>query len=384
MREIYLDNGATTFPKPECVYRAIDAFLRTCGGSHGRGAHKKARETDEMVARARQALARLFRVPEPSRLILTANATESLNLALKGLLLPGDHAILTDLEHNAVLRPLWKLKKKLGIDLTIMESSEHGILEPQRINEAIRDRTRLICCVHVNNVLGTIQPVAEVGEVARKRRIPLLVDAAQSAGVVQIDVEGMGIDLLAFTGHKGLLGPQGTGGLYIREGIEPEPLKEGGTGLNSESPDPPASVPEQYEAGTANAVGIAGLGAGVEFIEREGIDAIRSHETALNRRFMEGLEGSRGIRVYGPPDPEKKVGVTLINFEGLSPADAASLLDRRFGVMVRHGLQCSALTHRKLGTEGKGAVRFSFGYFNTVEDVDHALDAVRQITMAVR
>ncbi len=383
MREVYLDNSATTFPKPECVYQAVDRFMRNCGGSPGRASHRKSQEADKTVVKTRQALARLFKISDPSRIVFTCNCTESINLAVKGILQPGDHIVITDLEHNAVLRPLWKLGKTMGIDISIVETTIDGFLDPSKVWSAINKRTRLICAVYANNVLGTILPIGDLAEIANKSHIPLLVDASQAAGVIPTNVDAMNISLFAFTGHKGLLGPQGTGGLFIREGIEVHALKQGGTGIGSESPEQPEMSPEGYEPGTPNAVGIAGLGAAVEFIEMTGIEKIRSHEISLNTHFIEAIQEIKGIRIFGPNDPEKKVGITLVNFEALDPGDVGKILDKKFGIMVRSGLHCSALTHRKLGTERKGAVRFSFGYFNTKEDVDYAIEAIKEISNAI-
>ncbi|MBI4576749.1 MAG: aminotransferase class V-fold PLP-dependent enzyme [Planctomycetes bacterium] len=379
---IYLDNAATSYPKPECVYQAVDRFLRQCGGSPGRASHRKAREADAVVADARASVATLFHVEDPSRIVFTCNSTESLNLAIRGSLRPGDHVVLTDLEHNAAVRPLWKLREGLGVGLTVVESGPEGVVDPARVAEALTPRTRLVCCVHANNVLGTIQPIAEIGHRTRARGVPLLVDASQSAGVLPIDVEAMGIDLLAFTGHKGLLGPPGTGGLYVREGLPLEPLKHGGTGVYSESLEPPDVMPEGYEPGTFNTPGLAGLAAGVRFVLETGAARIGAHERELNRRFVEGVREVPGVRLYGPSDLARKVGITLLNLEALDPADVGRILDRRFGVMVRTGLHCSALSHQRLGTKGRGAVRFSFGHFTTPADVDTAVEALRAMALA--
>ena len=380
---VYLDNAATTFPKPEAVYQAVDQYLRGCGGSPGRGSHRKAREAEEVVVGARRTVAELFGVRDPARIVFTTNATESINLAIHGALDRGDHVVVTDLEHNAVMRPLEHLRESLGVEVTVVPSGPEGIIDPAAIAAAITGRTRLIGCVHANNVLGTIQPVAEVGAIARARGVPFLIDASQSAGVLQIDVEALNVDFLAFTGHKGLYGPQGTGGLYIREGARIEPLKYGGTGIASESLDPPRVVPEGYEPGTFNTPGLAGLKAGVEFVSGLGVERIRAHEVELNRAFVEQASAIPGLRLYGPADSGCKVGITVLNFEALDPADVGRLLDRRFGIMVRTGLQCAALTHRKLGTEQRGAVRFAFGYFSTLADGNRAAAALREISNSI-
>lgn len=379
MKDVYLDNSATTFPKPPCVFESLRELMLISGGSPGRGAYRKAVQAEAVQQATRFSAARLFGAGDPSRIIFTSNATESLNLAIKGVLLPGDHAVITDLEHNAVLGPLWWLAQTEGVDFTVVETSREGLLDPREIRRAVNDRTRLICCVHADNVLGTIQPIAEVGEIARKRGIPFLVDASQSAGVIPIDVRPMNIDLLAFTGHKGLLGPQGIGGLYVREGIEPRPLKHGGTRLSCESEIRPAEIPGEYEPGAPNMLGIAGLGAAIDFVTAEGVDKIGAHQQYLNRELMTSLEGVKGVTLYGPRDPHGKVGLTSMNIEGLDAADVGRLLDRRFGIMVRTGHHCSTLTHRKLHTEAKGAVRLSFGFFNTRDDVVSAVQAIQRL-----
>ena len=383
MNQVYLDNSATSFPKPECVYHAVEHFMRERGGSPGRGSHRKARDAGDVVLATRRALAQLFGVSEPSRIVFTSNATESLNLALKGILRSGHHVVITDLEHNAVVRPLWRLRETLGVRVSVVESSAEGFIEPRRVADAIGDATRLVCCAHASNVLGTIQPIADIADVVHRRRIPLLVDASQSAGVVPIDVQAMGIDLLAFTGHKGLLGPPGTGGLYVREEIELEPLRHGGTGIASESLIQPRSMPEGYEAGTANSFGIAGLAAGVGFVAERGPDTIRAHETSLNERFMQSMQSLGCATLYGPSRADRKVGITSFNLDGLDPANVGRILDRRFGIMVRTGLHCSALTHRKLRTEARGAVRVSFGCFNTPEEAAYVAEALQEIAATI-
>jgi cysteine desulfurase family protein len=328
-------------------------------------------------------LAGLLGVANPERIVLTGNATEALNLAIGGLVKPGDHVVLTDLEHNAVGRPLWRLQTTRGLRISVIPSNPEGFVDPAAVGQAIRRETRLVCCTHVNNVLGTIQPIEEIAEVASRRQVPLLVDASQSAGLLPIDVDAMGIDLLAFTGHKALLGPPGTGGLYVREGLCIEPLKFGGTGVHSESLVHPDSMPEGFEAGTANALGIAGLGAAVGYVTSRGIESIRAHEMSLNELFMESVRAIPGVTVYGPSSTARKVGITSLNLEGLDPIDVGRLLDRRFGVLVRTGLHCSALTHTKLRTQNRGAIRFSFGHSSTQDEVACALDALHQIAATI-
>ena len=376
---IYLDNAATSYPKPETVYAAVDRFMRDVGSSSGRGAYRKALLADKIVFATREALGRLFGVRDVSRIVFTANATESLNLALKGLLAPGDHVVTSSMEHNAVWRPLKRLEHERGIEVTAVPCSMDGSLNPQDVADALRPNTRLVALTHASNVTGTILPIGEVGEAARRHGVLLLLDAAQTAGSCPLDVEALGIDLLAFTGHKGLFGPTGTGGLYIREGIDLLPLKEGGTGGESILEHQPNHLPDRYEAGTLNVCGIAGLSSGVEFILNEGVDRIREKEKELTGYFLQALEGIHGIEVYGPKDPEKQVGVVSLNISGVMPQDVAHVLDEAYEIMVRSGLHCAPMAHRTIGTIDRGTVRFGLGYFNTIEEIDAAVQALAEI-----
>jgi len=380
--EVYFDNAATSYPKPECVYTAVEEFMRRGGASPGRGSYPRAQESERIVLRLRSALARLLGVQDPARIILTFNSTDALNLALKGWLRRGDHVVLTDLEHNAVLRPLWALRGSRRIELTVVNASSHGEVNPDDVARAVTPRTRLIVCVHASNVLGTVQPIAEIACRAHERGIPILVDGSQSAGALPLNIEDLGIDMFAFTGHKSLLGLPGTGGLFLRHGLELIPLREGGTGSHSEELHQPASSPERYEAGTPNILGLAGLLAGVEFLLQTGVQRIRAREIELTRRLMEKLREIEGLTIHGP-DAEAKTGITSISFDALEPAEAGQILGKKFGIMVRTGIHCAPLTHAILGTQGRGTVRFSVGWANTAEQVDFAAKAVREIATAV-
>jgi len=382
-RGIYLDNAATSYPKPEAVYRAVDWCLREVGANAGRGGYRRALEADEIVYRARSALTRLFNVRDASRIVFTANATEALNLAIKGWLRPGDHVVSSSVEHNAVWRCLKTLERDLGVELAVVRCAPDGTLDPKAVEEALRPHTRLIVLTHASNVTGAILPVAEVGEIARRHGVPFLVDAAQTAGVLPLDVERDGIDFLAFTGHKGLFGPFGTGGLYLREGFEPRPLKEGGTGSKSRLPYQPAVLPDRYEAGTLNVCGLAGLAAGVEFILDQGVEKIRKKEKALTAYALEILAGTEGVEVYGPRDAERQVGVISFNLAGVEGAEVAYVLDEVYGIMVRVGLHCAPLAHETIGTLERGTVRVSLGYFNTFEELDCLGEALRAISRRV-
>ncbi|MCL4514495.1 MAG: aminotransferase class V-fold PLP-dependent enzyme [Firmicutes bacterium] len=376
---IYLDNAATSYPKPETVYRAVDAFMREIGASSGRGAYRQALLADKVVFSAREALGKLFGINDVSRIVFTSNVTESLNLAIKGLLKAGDHVITSSMEHNAVWRPLKRLENERGIEITVVSCSRDGSLRAGDVARAIRPNTRLVVMTHASNVTGTILPAGEVGAVARERGVAFLIDAAQTAGIYPIDVRALGADLLAFTGHKGLFGPTGTGGLFIREGVELLPLKEGGTGGDSILESQPDHLPDRFEAGTLNVSGIAGLLAGVDFILHEGIGRIRDREKELTGYFLQALERIPGIEVYGPKDPEKQVGVVSLNVPGVMAPDVARVLDQGYGVMARSGLHCAPMAHRTIGTIDRGTVRFGIGYFNTIKEIDSVVQALAEI-----
>ncbi len=386
MRDVYLDNAATTYPKPESVYRAMDHFSRDIGGNPGRSGHHRSLEAGRVVLRARDALAVLLGASNPSRVVLLKNATEALNLGIKGVLggtegglgsdcEGGGHAVVSCLEHNSVWRPLKALAAR-GVTYTIVPCRSDGCMDPAAVREALTPETKLLIFMHASNVLGTLLPVADLAAVGHERGIPLLVDAAQTAGCYPIDVEGMGIDLLAFTGHKELFGPQGTGGLYIAEGLELAPLLEGGTGSNSRDPHQPAFLPDRFEAGTLNGVGLAGLHAGVEFVMEQGLERIRSHALELVEHLLEGLRTMPHVTLYGTADAAGRVGIASFNVEGLESSEVASLLDERYGICVRSGLHCAPLAHRALGTLERGTVRASISYLSTAGDIDYLLDCI--------
>jgi cysteine desulfurase family protein len=377
---VYLDNAATTYPKPESVLRAVERFAREVGGNPGRSGHRRALEAGREVLLAREVVARLLGVTNPSRIVFTKNATEALNIAIKGILKPGGHVIISSLEHNSIWRPVSTLKRERGVNCTVIACDPEGHLDINRIREAIGPRTQLLAFTHASNVLGCLLPMEELAALARERKIPLLVDAAQTAGRYPIDVEGAGIDLLAFTGHKELLGPPGTGGLYIAPGKEPDPLMAGGTGSHSSSPEQPEELPDRYEAGTLNAWGIAGLRAGVEFVLEVGVEDVRRHEETLFQHLLERLSGMAGVTVYGPREWKRKVGIISFNVEGYSSGEVAARLNEIYGIYVRGGLHCSPLAHRTMGTEEQGAVRVGLSWFNTLEEIDYLLEAISHLT----
>ncbi len=373
-REVYLDNAATSFPKPPSVETALLDFYHHLGASAGRGIYPRAVLTGRLLDDARKLLASLFNIQKPNQVIFTLNATDALNLAIKGIdWHAGDSAVVSMMEHNSVLRPLHALKNRKGIKITKVKASAEGLVDPVELANALDSHTKLIALVHASNVSGTIQPIAEVGEIARRKGIPFLVDAAQSAGAVPIDVEAMKIDLLAFPGHKALFGPSGTGGLYIREGLDLDTLREGGTGSQSEHEVQPEFLPDRYEPGSHNALGIAGWKAGLEFILKEGIDQIRTREEALAQQFLEGAAKIRNLIVYGPRASAQRVAVVSVRLDEYAPVELSHRLFERGGLMTRSGLHCAPGAHQALNTYPLGTTRFSFGYFNTPEDVDQAL-----------
>ena len=376
-RPVYLDNAATSFPKPEQVATAMDHLLHSIALSPGRSAHAFSLAAGREIFAARERLARFFGCPDSSRLIFTANVTEALNVGLFGLLQEGGHVITTGMEHNSVMRPLRHLEAQGRITLSVLPASAAGETDPADLARARRPDTRLIVVNHVSNVTGTLAPLAELA--ALKGEALLLVDAAQSAGVLPLEVTALGIDFLAFTGHKGLLGPTGTGGFVLGQGIELPPFKMGGTGSASEFEVQPDFAPDCYEAGTPNTLGIAGLAAGVRFIEETGLAAIRNHELALTRRFLDGLSQIKGVIVSGLPAGANRGAAVSFRLAGKEVDEVAYRLDRDFGIMVRAGLHCTPLAHRSIGTFPAGTVRVSFGFFNTMDEVEYCLDALARI-----
>ncbi len=378
---LYFDNAATSWPKPDVTLAAMDRYLREIGGSPGRSGHRLSLEAGRLILEARESVATLLGADDPFRIVFTKNATEALNIALRGFLNPGDHVITSSMEHNSVMRPLRELEAE-GVAVSVIPCSVRGELDPADILPAIRPNTRAIILTHASNVAGTILPIGEAGRISREQGLFLIVDAAQTAGALPIAVEEMGIDLLAFTGHKALFGPPGTGGLYIRKGMEAKirPLITGGTGSRSEFESQPAFLPDKFEAGTPNTVGLAGLGAGVSWILARGVEAIRTHEESLTGRFISGLREIPGITLYGPADPSRRTAVVSFNVAGLMPSEVALELDERFAIMARPGLHCAPAAHRTIGTFPQGSVRFGFGFFNTPEEIDAALMAIRDLS----
>jgi cysteine desulfurase/selenocysteine lyase len=381
-RMIYFDNAATSFPKPNRVYDSIIGAMKEYGANPGRSGHKLALKLGREMFETRELIAKLFNIDSPMNIIFTFNCTESLNLGIKGILKRGDHVITTSMEHNSVLRPLMALKKE-GIETTIVKGDLMGRIDPRDIEENIKKNTKLIVTTHVSNLTGTIMPIEEIGKIAKKNGISYLVDAAQSAGVYDIDVEKMNIDMLAFPGHKGLLGPQGTGGLYIRDGLDIDELIEGGTGSISHLLEQPEIRPDKYESGTPNGPGIVGLGAGIRYILQEGIENIRKHEEQLTQHFIEEVIKIEGVKVYGPLDIKQQGAVVPINIGLEDSSEISYILDENYNICVRPGLHCAPLSHKTIGTFEQGVVRFSFGPYNTHDEIELGIKAIREISKEV-
>jgi cysteine desulfurase/selenocysteine lyase len=375
---IYLDNAATNWPKPEAVYRAVDDFMREVGATPGRGGHRREEEALRIADETHQALAQLFNAADPRGVAFTLNATQAINMALKGLLQPGDHVVTSSIEHNAVWRPLKALERK-GVQVTAAPCAPDGVLDPEDMEAALRPSTRLVAMVHASNVLGTILPIGQVGQICRDHGVLFLVDAAQTAGTYPIDMEAMGIDLLAFAGHKGTYGPHGTGGLVVRPGVELETWVEGGSGVESASETMPQALPGRLEAGTQNAAGIAGLLAGVRFVLEEGVERIRAHEMGVTGLLIEELRATPGLTVLGPDDLARRTAVVAVTIEGYMAEQLATVLDQVFDIATRAGLHCAPQAHRMAGTLDRGALRFSPGYFTTDDDVQYAVESLREI-----
>ncbi|OGQ88825.1 MAG: cysteine desulfurase [Deltaproteobacteria bacterium RIFOXYD12_FULL_56_24] len=375
---IYLDNAATSFPKPPEVAEAMHRLLREISLSPGRSAHRFSLAASRVIFETRERLAEFFGCQNSSRVVFTSNVTEALNVGIFGLLTPGDQVLTTGMEHNSVMRPLRHLEKTKGIRLSFLPTSAIGTIDPDDIPRRLSAKTRLIIINHLSNVTGAVADLAAIGN--RKGEALLMVDAAQSAGVFPLDMEEMGIDFLAFTGHKGLFGPTGTGGFLLREELMLPPLTMGGTGSNSEQEEQPQGMPDCHESGTPNTLGIGGLAAGLEFIRQTGRETIRRHEEHLTSLLLDGLSQIKGLTVYGPPVGAGRGSVVSLTMAGRSVADLAFLLDRHYGIMARGGLHCAPAAHRSIGTFPQGTLRFSPGFFNTEAEIQAVLAALDQIS----
>ena len=376
---IYLDNAATSFPKPKEVATAVYDFMVNNGTSSGRGSYKKAMQSDYIVYECRKLIGKLFNFDNPKKVVFTSNVTDSLNIAIRGILKENDHVITSSLEHNAVWRCLKTLERDINIKIDTVECSKDGITNPQDIKKYIKKDTALIVFTQASNVLGTIQPIREIGVIAREYNIPFLVDSAQSAGAMKIDVKEDNIDILAFTGHKSLLGPMGTGGLIINTDIDIKPLKAGGTGGDSAYEYQPDYYPNHLETGTSNVSGIAGLREAIKFLNKEGIENIHNKEKELTKYALEKLETVKDIEIYGPKDCEKMLSVISFNIKDKKPEDVGSILEQKYDSMLRAGLHCAPTAHSVIGTKERGTLRIGLGYFNEKEDIDKLVEALNNL-----
>ena len=376
---IYLDNAATSYPKPVEVLEKMAALYSKMGCSPGRGNYDLAVEAQEFVEETRSKVAGFFGAPDPSRVVFAANATDALNLAIQGLVRPGDHLVSTRLEHNSVLRPLFHLKQQGIIDYDLVPFSRKGFVDPRDLAKAIRPETSLVVLCHASNVLGSIQPADEIGSICKDKGIPLLIDVAQSAGQTPIDMAAGNISALAFTGHKALMGPTGIGGLILAPDLDVRSTRFGGTGIDSADPLHTQAFPHRLEAGTINMLGIIGLSLGLDFILKEGLEKIKAREAGLIQRLYKGLEQIKGVVLYGPCPGPDHVPLLVCNIEGKTPEDVGAILDGDFGIAVRTGLHCAPLVAENLSVAGTGTVRFSLGYFTSECDIDAALEAMARI-----
>ena len=373
---IYLDNAATTMKKPQCVIDAVVAAMSHMGNA-GRGATSAALDASRVIYDTREKLSDLFNLQNPSRVAFTCNSTESLNTAIKGILSSGDHAITTALEHNSVLRPLYDLQTK-GMELSIVDCVENGNIDYNDFEKLIKENTKAIVCTHASNLVGNVLDVKKIGSIAKKHNLIFIVDASQSAGVFPIDMQDMNIDILCFTGHKGLLGPQGTGGICVREGIDVRPLKVGGSGVNTFSKEQPVEMPTHLEAGTLNGHAIAGLNAALDYLKEEGIDNIQKREEELMFRFYNGIKDIKDIKIFGNFE-NKRAAIVTFNVGDIDSAAFSDELSFAYDISTRAGAHCAPLMHKAMNTVEQGAVRFSFSHYNTEEEIDTAIKAVKEI-----
>lgn len=374
---IYMDNAATTMRKPEEVTEAVVRAMHSMGNA-GRGANEASLSAARIIYDTREALARFFHAENPKQIVFTSNSTESLNIAIKGLLEPGDHVVSTVLEHNSVLRPLYEMEEK-GVFVSFVKSDAKGNISYEELETSVRENTKAIICTHGSNLTGNKIDIKRVGEIAKKHNVLFVVDASQTAGVYPIDVQDMKIDILCFTGHKSLLGPQGTGGMYVREGISLKPLKVGGSGVQTYSRTHPEEMPTALEAGTLNGHGIAGLNAAIHYLEREGIDVIREKELAHMWRFYEGVKDIPSVKIYGDFSTNDRCPIVTLNIGEYDSSEVSDELLMTYGISTRPGAHCAPLMHEALGTVEQGAVRFSFSHYNTTEEVDTAIRAIKEL-----
>jgi cysteine desulfurase / selenocysteine lyase len=376
---LYFDNAATSWPKPEAVYKSAELQMRHACGNPGRSGHTRTLEADRLIYDTREAVAALFNITDPARVIFTLNATDALNIALKGFLKPGDHVLYTSMEHNSVLRPLGSLCRDGVITATEIPCSDKGYPNLHFLETAYQSNTSLLVVNHASNVTGTIAPLDKLIASAHAHGVKVLIDVAQTAGTIAIDVKAAEIDLLAFTGHKGLLGPTGTGGLYIRPELDLKPLREGGTGSQSESDLHPESMPERLEAGTLNSAGLAGLLEGINFIRQTGLETIRNHEMAMRSYLYTQLQEIKGIKLYGPSADQKASSIISFTLKNVDSGEVGYILENSYGILCRTGLHCAPLAHIAIGSFPEGTVRLSPGYFTAREDIDYLVKGLQEI-----
>ena len=376
---IYLDNAATTMHKPAEVIEAVAQAMNSMGNA-GRGAHSASIGASRTIYDTREMICKFVNGTNPKQVVFTNNSTESLNIAIKGILNPGEHVVTTMMEHNSVLRPLYEMEEK-GVSLTIVKSDKRGIVDLNDIEDAIRENTRAIVCTNGSNLTGNLVDIEKVGEIAKRHGILFIVDASQTMGAFPIDVQKMNIDVLCFTGHKSLMGPQGTGGMYVREGLKIRPLKCGGSGVQTYNKKHPEEMPTALEAGTMNGHGIAGLHAALEYIERTGIDKIREKEQDLMWTFYQGVKDIPNVKVYGDFSTKNRCPIVTINIGDYDSSEVSDELLTEYGISTRPGAHCAPLMHEALGTVDQGAVRFSFSHYNTFEEVEEAIKAVKELSV---
>lgn len=380
---IYMDNAATSWPKPSIVYDTVLETMQKYGANPGRSSHSMAVEAANIPLYTREMLCQLFNVQDPFRMIFTLNTTDSLNLAIKGSLKKGDHVITTSMEHNSVIRPLMHLAE-LDIETTIVPADSHGLVQPRDIEKAIRSNTKLIVTTHASNVTGTLMPVEAIGAIAKNHGIYYLLDAAQTAGLIPMDFTRLPVDMVAMPGHKGMLGPQGTGVLFIREGVQLKQIREGGTGSQSESLYQPEFFPDRYESGTLNTPGIAGLGAGIRYILAHGQQKALSHINCMEKLFLNALSQIKGVKIYGPTNIEQRAGIISINIWDRDSREMVNILNDNYHIATRGSLHCSPLAHKTLGTTKQGTIRFSPGIFSTIDDVKDSIKAIGDISYKIK
>ncbi len=376
---IYLDNSATSFPKPREVREKMNECMKRYCANPGRSGHRMSMKINEEIYSCREKLSAMFNTKGAERVIFTSNTTSALNTAIKGILHRGGHVIFTSMEHNSVVRPIYKLSETEGIDYSIAGANVYGYVSPEAVEALIRPDTQLIVAIHASNVCGTVNPIAKIGAIAKQYNIPFLVDAAQSGGILPIDMVKDNISMLALAGHKGLYGPTGTGVLCLGDEINPDTLTEGGTGSNSRDPRQPNELPDKYESGTINAVGICGLSSGIDFINRVGMETIYNHDMMLTKILLEDLSVIKGVKIHGYLTCADRLGVVSVTIDDVDSVEAAAILDEDFGIAVRAGYHCSYLAHSTIGTRDSGTIRLSAGAFNSVKDIKASVMAINEI-----